>query len=292
MTYTLALGDYAYSSWSLRGWLLFKKFEIPVSTAVLTLGNDQFYSDLWDGFAPARTVPALRFDDGTAIADSLAIAEELNDRHPEAQMWPKDPSARAFARMISCEMHAGFGALREHCPMNVRTAYTDCDAPETVLSDVERIEKLWEMARSRYGHHGPWLFGSYSIADAMFAPIAVRIAGYGLVVSESSQAYVDAHLNDQLFRQWRALGLALGEDKIVYSRPYRQTDWPVQSTIEATVSTATSGENPACPYSGKPPTDFGEFDGRLIGFCNPTCRDKTVADPNAWPDFMKLFRGN
>ncbi len=290
MTYTLALGDYAYSSWSLRGWLLFKKFDIPVSTEVFTLGYDQFYRDLWGGFAPARTVPAVRFDDGTAIADSLAMAEELNDRHPEAQMWPQDPSARAFARMVSCEMHAGFGALREHCPMNLRTAYTHCDAPDAVVGDIERIETLWKMSRSRYGHDGPWLFGAYSIADVMFAPIAARIAGYGLVISEASQAYIDAHLNDQTFRQWRALGLVLGEDKPVYNRSYPQTDWPVQSTLKAAISTATSGENSVCPYSGKAPTHFGEFDGRVIGFCNPICRDKTVADPEAWPDFLKIYR--
>lgn len=292
MTYTLALGDYAYSSWSLRGWLLFKKFEIPVSTKVLRLGTDHFHSDLSASFAPARTVPALAFDDGTAIGDSLAIAEELNERHPGAQMWPKDPSARALARMVSCEMHASFAALRDHCPMNVRVAYSNCDAPDAVISDLERIETLWEIARARYGQDGPWLFGNYSIADVMFAPIAARIAGYGLKVSKASQAYVDTHLNDQTFRQWRALGLVHDEEQTAYRRPYPTTHWPVQPDIAATTSSASTGENSHCPYSGKPATDFGSFDGRLIGFCNPLCRDKTVADPSAWPAFMKMFNDN
>lgn len=291
MTYTLASGDYAYSSWSLRGWLLFNKFDIPVTTKVLRLGTDRFHNDLWDGFAPARTVPAVQFEDGTAIGDSLAIAEELNDRHPDARMWPSDPSARALARMISSEMHASFAALREHCPMNLRVAYSDCAPTQAVLDDVQRIENLWDIAHSRDVGDGPWLFGAYSIADIMFAPIAARIAGYGLKVSASSQAYVEAHLNDTMFRQWRALGLVHDDEQTGYRRPYPQTDWPVQPSIVSSISTATSGENELCPYSGKPAKDFGTFDGRVIGFCNPLCRNKTVADPSAWPNFMKVFHG-
>jgi glutathione S-transferase len=291
MTYTLALGDRAYSSWSLRGWLLFEKFNLPVKTQLSSLGTDHFHSDLWDGFAPARTVPAMTFDDGTSIGDSLAMAEELNDRHPEAQMWPADPAARALARMLACEMHSSYVALRTHCPMNLRVAYSSCEAPNDVLNDVKRIEIMWELARTRHGNDGPWLLGSYSIADVMFAPIAARIAGYGLPVSHVAQAYVDAHLNDQSFRQWRALGLVTGDEQTAYRRDYPQMAWPVQPAISATACDATVSENTQCPYSGKPPTHFGVFDGRVFGFCNTVCRDKTVADPEAWPKFMDLFMG-
>ncbi|TMV55918.1 glutathione S-transferase, partial [Thioclava sp. BHET1] len=181
MTYLLAIGDRAYSSWSLRAWLLFDAFGLPVQCRRAQLYTPVFAA-LPTDFPPARTVPALKDEDGTVIAESLAIAEELASRHPLAGIWPELPSARAAARMLVAEMHAGFTTLRKLCPMNLRRAYRDVPLPAELGADLDRLEEIWAWARAQAGAEGPWLFGSYSAADAFFAPVAARIAGYGLPV--------------------------------------------------------------------------------------------------------------
>ncbi|WP_444667220.1 glutathione S-transferase N-terminal domain-containing protein [Cereibacter changlensis] len=285
MTYDLAIGDRSYSSWSLRGWLLFDAFGIPVQTHSARLYTEAL-PKLLEGFFPARTVPALRLPDGTAMAESLAIAEELASRHPEAGLWPADPGLRAIARALAAEMHAGFGALRSHCPMNLRVSYEDCAPTEAVLADLARLEVLWAWARERSG--GDWLCGAYSAADAFFAPVAARIAGYNLPVGPEAAAYVAAHLAHPSFRRWRAMGLAEGAPQDFYRRDYPTRPWPGPQPLAATVSEGPS-ENATCPYSGKPVTDFLSLDGLRFGFCNPFCRDKTLADPEAWPKFVAIY---
>ena len=285
MTYDLAIGDRSYSSWSLRGWLLFDAFGIPVQTHSARLYTEAL-PKLLEGFFPARTVPALRLPDGTAMAESLAIAEELASRHPEAGLWPADPGLRAIARAVAAEMHAGFGALRSHCPMNLRVSYDDCAPTEAVLADLARLEVLWAWARERSG--GDWLCGAYSAADAFFAPVAARIAGYNLPVGPEAAAYVAAHLAHPSFRRWRAMGLAEGAPQDFYRRDYPTRPWPGPQPLAATVSEGPS-ENATCPYSGEPVTDFLSLDGRRFGFCNPFCRDKTLADPEAWPKFVAIY---
>lgn len=285
MTYDLAIGDRSYSSWSLRGWLLFDAFGIPVQTHSARLYTEAL-PKLLECFFPARTVPALRLPDGTAVAESLAIAEELASRHPEAGLWPADPGLRAIARALAAEMHAGFGALRSHCPMNLRVSYEDCAPTEAVLADVARLEGIWAWARERSG--GDWLCGAYSAADAFFAPVAARIAGYNLPVGPDAAAYVAAHLAHPSFRRWRAMGLADGAPQDFYRRDYPTRPWPGPQPLAATVSGGPS-ENATCPYSGKPVTDFLSLDGRRFGFCNPFCRDKTLADPEAWPKFVAIY---
>jgi glutathione S-transferase len=225
MTYDLAIGDRSYSSWSLRGWLLFDAFGIPVTAHLARLYTDQV-QQLLSEFFPARTVPVMRTPDGCVVPDSLAIAEELASRHPDAGHWPKDPKARAVARALCAEMHAGFGALRTHCPMNLRVSYTDCAPPAAVLADLARIEVLWSWARDQTGAQGPWLCGAYCAADAYFAPVAARIAGYNLPVGAMAQAYAAAHLAHPSFLRWRAAGLAEGADQPSYIRDWPQRDWP------------------------------------------------------------------
>ena len=122
MTYDLCIADRAYSSWSLRGWLLFAAFGLTPRLTVAQLYDPGFAETLKD-FWPARSVPAVRLPEGVAIADSLAIAEELASRHPDAGHWPRDPKARAIARALTAEMHSSFTALRSHCPMNLRVSY-------------------------------------------------------------------------------------------------------------------------------------------------------------------------
>ena len=137
----LFIGNKAYSSWSLRGWLLFDAFGIPVKTHSARLYTDEL-PNLLKGFFPAKTAPTMRTPDGTVVPETIAIAEELASRHPDAGIWPSDPHARATARVLAAEMHAGFTSLRSHCPMNLRVSYTDCDPTEAVLADLARLDDL------------------------------------------------------------------------------------------------------------------------------------------------------
>ncbi len=286
MTYDLAIGDRAYSSWSLRGWLLFHRFGIPVRTQRATLYTDELPA-LLAKFPPARQVPVIRTPDGSVIWDTVAIAEELSQRHPEAGLWPKNPELRGAARALTAEMHSGFGALRAACPMNLRVAYSDFVPSDAVLADLDRIEHLWAFAR-RMSPEGPWLFGKYSVADAFYAPVAARIAGYGLPVGAAAGAYVMKHLSDPAFRRWRAMGQVDGPDQAAYAMENATTVWPGPAVRAAAVAEGPS-ENSACPYSGDPVTHFLETEGRVFGFCNAFCRDKTLADPDAWPEFTALL---
>ena len=227
MTYTLAIADRAYSSWSLRGWLLFAKLDIPVTLAVSRL-YDPGFADSLAAFAPGRTVPALRIDGGRApvvVWDSLAIAETLAERFPDRPFWPGDAAARGLARSLAAEMHAGFTALRQACPMNLRRAYVGFEPPEAVRADLGRLEALWAAARAG-GGAGPWLFGAWSAADAFFAPVAARVATYGLPVGDEAAAYVATQLADPAFVAWRSEGLADPVVQSVYDKDLPQRDWP------------------------------------------------------------------
>lgn len=287
MTYELMLGDYAYSSWSLRGWLLFERFGLERRINLVDFSKGGV-SEQIPGWAPARTVPAVRTPDGALLTESIAIAEELASRHPEAGLWPTDPVARATARSLTAEMHAGFMALRNECPMNLRLAYGGVTPSAAVESDLGRLELIWGDARRTCAPVGPWLCGDYSVADAFYAPVAARIAGYGLDVSEPARAYVNAHLADPAFRRWRAMGLVRGEILERYKKPFDTVDWPGPAALAAHPVDGTP-ENSHCPYSGDPSTHMLEHEGRIFGFCNEFCRDKTVADPAAWPGFLKLL---
>lgn len=225
MSGLLLLGDRAYSSWSLRGWLLFARFGIEVETRFVSFFDAGVAEQLAD-HAPARTVPTWITPEGVAVSESLAIAEELASRHPQAGHWPDDPAARACARTLTSEMHAGFTALRSTCPMNLRVAYSNTPVPEAVAADLARLDTIWSHARARFGAGGPWLCGRYSVADAFYAPVAARIATYALPVSDTARAYVDAHLADPAFRDWREASLNDGPDLPWYAKDYPQTAWP------------------------------------------------------------------
>ncbi|WP_374646889.1 glutathione S-transferase [Tabrizicola sp.] len=289
MTYDLVIGDRAYSSWSLRGWLLFDAFGIPVRTLSARLYTDELAILLKD-FFPARTAPTMRTPEGSIVPETIAIAEELATRHPEAGIWPAAPQARAAARVLAAEMHAGFTALRSHCPMNLRVSYTDCQPSAEVLADLRRLETLWTWARDTTQSTTPWLCGAYSAADAFFAPVASRIATYNLPVSADAMLYVDAHLAHPSFRRWRAMGMVDGADQDFYRRSYPRRDWPGPVPLPARALSGSASENAACPYSGKPVTHILELGGRRFGFCNAFCRDKTAADPEAWPAFIALYQ--
>lgn len=287
MTYDLYIGHRTYSSWSLRGWLMFEKFGIPVRTHMAGLYSGTMARDLAP-VAPARLVPAMRTPEGIAVGDTLAMAETLAERHPEAGLWPEDPAARGLARWMVAEMHSGYTALRAACPMDLGSAYAGFRPDDAVRDDLDRIETLWSLARERHG--GDWLFGDYSLADVFHAPVAARIASYGLEVGAEAQAYVDRHLADPAFRRWRAMGAADVLPRNPYDRDYPRRPWPGPAPIPAEVAEGPS-ENTDCPYSGDPVTHFLSLRGRTFGFCNGFCRDKTLADPEAWPAFMALVGG-
>lgn len=287
MTYNLYIGDRTFSSWSLRGWLMFEKFNLPVKTHMIGLYTGTMAQDMAH-LAPARLVPAMQTPDGTVIGETLAMAETLAERHPKAGLWPHDATQRAYARWISAEIHAGFSALRSECPMQLAGQIDGFEISKPVHADLTRLETLWDFARNSHDTPGPWLFGSYSLADVFYAPVAARIAGYGLPVSEASQAYVAAHLADPAFRRWRALGLCESYDPSPYDLGENPAPWPGPKPLAARAIASGPSQNVHCPYSGKPVRDFLEVDGKVYGFCNANCRDKTVNDPEAWPKFMEL----
>ncbi len=225
MTYDLYIGDRAFSSWSLRGWLMLEKFGLPYRAHLVGLYSGTMAEDLAE-LAPARLVPVLRDAAGIVVFDSLAMGETLAERHPEAGLWPTDAAARAYARSITAELHAGFGALRGDCAMQLFHQWVGFEPSDAVQADLRRIEEVFAVARKRYGGEGPWLFGAYSLADAFYSPIAARIAGYGLKVSDEVQAYVDTTLADPSFQAWREEGIAVRYEPFPYPQPLEKALWP------------------------------------------------------------------
>ncbi|MEM6617785.1 MAG: glutathione S-transferase [Pseudomonadota bacterium] len=283
MTYHLAIGDRSYSSWSLRAWLLFAKWNIPVRVETARIYTDELPT-LLQRYAPSRLVPAMKRD-GVVTHDTLAIAETLAEDH--ITMWPTDAAARAHARSMTAEMHSGFPALRLACPMNLLHGWDGFAPAEDVLADCARIETLWSAALQASG--GPWLFGDYTVADAFYAPVATRFATYGLPRGGDAGAYIAKTLADGHFRRWRAMGVAENYVQTAYDMGLPHVSWSGPTPIPAQAVSGSDAENDRCPYSGDPVTDVLEIDGRRIGFCNPFCRDKTVADPAAWPAFMAIY---
>ena len=269
---------------------MFEKFGLSADTKLIDFSKEKSVAEQLPDIVPAKTVPAVVTPEGAIISDSLAIAEELASRHPNSGHWPSDPKLRATARTLSAEMHSGFGPLRTDCPMNLRTAYSGVQPSEDVIEDLARLDVIWAHARSLHKETGPWLFGSYTVVDAFFAPIAARIAGYGLDVSDTAKDYIEAHLADPAFRRWRAMGQAKGETLAWYAKPYSVVDWPGPKSIPAKTVASGPAENQNCPYSGESANSFAEIGGRVFGFCNALCRDKTVADPEAWPAFMAIYQ--
>ncbi|MFN3615214.1 MAG: glutathione S-transferase [Rubrimonas sp.] len=216
MAYIIHIGDTPYSSWSLRGWLLLAAFDLPCDIRLHRM-YDPAFAAFQRAAAPARTVPTLEWDqDGQPVRvwDSLAIAETLAERHPAAGHWPEDPAARAAARSLAAEMHSGFVALRQACPMNVRRKGVQPRAfangtPESVATDLSRLAAIWAWARGRWGAGGPFLFGArFTAADVFFAPVAFRVVGYGLVMEREALDYVAALLAHPSVAAWRDMAFA------------------------------------------------------------------------------------
>ncbi len=200
--FTIVLGNKAYSSWSLRGWLMLKQTGVAFSEVIIPLDRPQTKAEIL-AHSPSGRVPALKAGKLT-IWDSLAIAEYLDERFPGAGLWPQDPEARAVARAVTGEMHAGFATLRARLPMDLKrdpAPAGESTPPDPELAaEIGRIVAIWTDCRARYGGRGDFLFGAFTAADAVYAPVATRFQTYGVVLPEPAATYRDAVM------AWPALG--------------------------------------------------------------------------------------
>nr|WP_108051829.1 glutathione S-transferase family protein [Bosea sp. 124] len=206
----LVIANKNHSSWSLRPWLLLTEFGIPFEEVLVPFGqtfDDPEWKRAISAFTTAGKVPAL-IDGEIKVWESLAILDHVADTRPDLAIWPRDPAARAMARSISAEMHAGFPVLRNACPMNLAWVHAARDRGPKVDADVARICAIWREARERFGGAGPFLFGAFTAADAMFAPVTARFTGYGIAPDPVSVAYCEAVQATPGFQSWRIGALA------------------------------------------------------------------------------------
>ena len=202
--FTLVIGNKNYSSWSLRGWLMARIAGIEFEEIVIPLDLPETQAAIRK-HSPSGRVPVL-VHRGLAVWESLAIAEYLNDLKPEAGLWPPSAAARAHARSISTEMHAGFMELRNNMPMNIRASYPGKGMTPAVRADIERITSMWRECRKRFSgafqKDDGFLFGAFGAADAMFAPVVTRFRTYGVKLDTDSDAYCNAVLAQPAMKEW------------------------------------------------------------------------------------------
>lgn len=205
--YKLVLGDKNYSSWSLRPWLLMRMFEIPFEEINVDIYNPGARNRILE-YSPSGKVPALKVGDLT-IWDTFAITEYLTEKHPDLAIWPKDSAPRAIARAVAAEMHSGFEHLRGEMPMDILSSKPVDEISVGVSRDTSRIVDIWRMCRATYGGDGPFLFGTFSAADAMYAPVTSRFRTYGVALAEygddgTAQAYCETILSLDAIAEWSA----------------------------------------------------------------------------------------
>ncbi len=196
----LVIGNKNYSSWSLRPWIAMKQIGAAFEEVLIPMVMPGTKADMLK-YGPTGLVPVL-VDGDAVVFETIAILEHLNDRFPDAGLWPKGLAARAHARSIAAEMHGGFGALRRDCPMNIRRPVRKHLVSPEAAKHAERIDTLWTEARNRFGGAGPFLFGHFTNADAMYAPVVNRFHVYDLPRSATAQAYMDAMMALPAWQEW------------------------------------------------------------------------------------------
>jgi glutathione S-transferase len=203
----LVIGNKNYSSWSLRPWLALTMAGIPFDEKLIRFGEPRFGREVRK-VSEAGMVPVL-LHKGQTIWDSLAIIEYAAETWPKAHVWPKTAAARAMARSAAAEIHSGFRSIRSACPMNLRRPKVALKAgfSAAVMKDVKRLETLWAQCRTAYGKGGPFLFGRFSAADAMFAPVVARLDSYAIPVKKETRAYMSAVMQSRGFQAWLAASL-------------------------------------------------------------------------------------
>jgi len=198
----LIIGNKNYSSWSLRAWLLLREAGIDFEEYRIVLDVETTAAEMAE-HCPSAMVPVLKLGE-LAVWDSLAIAETVAERWPDAQLWPADADARAFARSISAEMHSGFGEIRSCMPMNCRAMGRKVPLPDELTAEIDRIIAIWSLCHKLYNGENGWLFGDFSIADAMFAPVVLRFRTYGINLPESAIHYPRRLLESEAVQDWLA----------------------------------------------------------------------------------------
>src|ERR1700729_1124194 len=207
MTLKLVIGNKNYSSWSMRPWLALRANHIAFEEIFIPLYTGDADKQRILGFTHSGKVPAL-VDGDVTVWDSLAIIEYAAERFPQARLWPEDRASRAYARSISAEMHSGFAALRNECGMNLHRPVGAIPLSAQARADIARIQQIWTDCRKRYGKSGPFLFGAFSGADAMFAPVVHRFRIYAIEVEPEVRDYMAAMTALPAFEEWTRAGLA------------------------------------------------------------------------------------
>ncbi len=215
----LVIGNKTYSSWSLRPWIAMKVAGIPFDETVISLDAPDFKARVAKVSGTGK-VPVL-IDGDVQVWESLAILEYLAEKFPDARIWPADASARAHARVIAAEMHAGFLPLRRHLPMNFCRPVKVRTLDDEAAANVTRIDALWSECRTRFGHSGPFLFGEFGAADAMYAPVVSRFHTYAVDVSAVSRTYMDAVMALPAWAEWRAAAR-----RETWVLAHDEVDWP------------------------------------------------------------------
>lgn len=200
MKVELVIGNKNYSSWSLRAWLLLAEAGIDFVERRIALDVASTAAEL-SKYSPAGRVPVLILD-GHTVWDSLAIAETVAERWPDRKLWPDDFQVRAHARSICAEMHSGFAVLRESMPMNCRAMGRKVALPEPLARDIDRVFEIWSDCQSRYAAGDGWLFGRFSVADAMYAPVVLRFRTYGINLPQSASRYAARLLESPAMQEW------------------------------------------------------------------------------------------
>ena len=199
----LIIGNKAYSSWSMRGWLACKQSGLSFEELTVPLfGDDWDHVRESENFAPSGGKVPILWDGETVVWDSLAIIDWLADKTHRDRFWPKDETARGMARSMAAEMHSSFLALRRQCPMNTRKIYEGLSFSDEVLADAARVIELWAQARARFGGGGPFLFGTYGAADIMYAPVVSRFQTYGFRLPGFATSYMQTILDHEWTAQW------------------------------------------------------------------------------------------
>ncbi len=216
---TLVIGNCNYSSWSLRPWLFLSHHGIEFKQKRVALFEETMTRELAGYFSDTK-VPIL-LDGDLEVWDSLAILEYLSERFPDKHGLPDNVEVRAVARSVSAEMHSSLFDLRNEMPMNCRRLFPDFKPSEAALRDVERVQSIWRRSRERYGEDGPWLFGKFSIADCMYAPVVLRFLSYGIEMDEVCTAYAETLYNDSAIKNWVQMGR--DESEVIEED---EADWP------------------------------------------------------------------
>ncbi len=207
MSLKLFIGNKNYSSWSMRPWVALKACGIAFDETMIPLYTGPADKQRILDVTPSGKVPAL-VDGNITVWESLAIIEYLAERFPQAGIWPSDRAARAQARAIAAEMHGGFGPLRRECGMNIHRPIAPKTLSADALADIARIQQMWTDCRKAHAHQGPFLFGAFSAADAMYAPVVHRFRTYAVAVTPPVQSYMDAMLAHPAIAQWTREALA------------------------------------------------------------------------------------